>query len=206
VNVEHIEVMVEEPSMEAALRIILPKIIGPLSYEIYPYQCKQELLERLPSRLVGYSTWLPKTWRVVVIIDRDDEDCASLKLKMEAMATAAGLQTRSIATTQSYSVVNRLAIKELEAWYFGDWTAVKAAYAGVPATIPQKAGYRNADMIAGGTWENFERIMQRAGYFPAGLRKIEAARAIASHMDPVRNVSRSFQAFRVALAEISHAT
>jgi hypothetical protein len=25
-------------------------------------------------------------------------------------------------------VVNRLAIEELEAWYFGDWEAVRAAY------------------------------------------------------------------------------
>ncbi|MBI3766152.1 MAG: HDIG domain-containing protein, partial [Ignavibacteriales bacterium] len=32
--------------------------------------------------------------------------------------------------------------------------------------------------------EAFEKILQKASYFKGGLRKIEAARAIASHMDP----------------------
>ena len=46
-TVEHVELLVEEPSMEAALRLLLPRIIGELSYEVYPYQCKDELLQRL---------------------------------------------------------------------------------------------------------------------------------------------------------------
>ena len=43
-SVDHIEILVEEPSMETALRLLLPKMIGDLSFEIYPYQCKQDLL------------------------------------------------------------------------------------------------------------------------------------------------------------------
>ena len=99
-------------------------------------------------------------------------------------------------------MVNRLAIEELEAWYFGDWPAVKSAYPKVPATVPQKAGYRDPDMITGGTWEAFERILRRAGYFDAGLRKIEAARAISAYMDPWQNNSRSFQSLRDALVDM----
>ena len=99
-------------------------------------------------------------------------------------------------------MVNRLAIEELEAWYFGDWSAVKSAYQRVPVNIPRTARYRDPDMITGGTWEAFQRILQRAGYFETGLRKIEAARAIAAHMTPSENTSRSFQSLRTALMKM----
>jgi hypothetical protein len=71
----------------------------------------------------------------------------------------------------------------------------------VPRTIPARAGYRDPDAVSGGTWEAFERILKRAGYFRDGLAKIEAARAIAPKMDPARNSSRSFQALRNVLEE-----
>jgi len=35
------------------------------------------------------------------------------------------------------------------------------------------------------------------------LRKMEAARRIAEHMDPARNCSKSFRAFRDALSEMT---
>jgi uncharacterized protein DUF4276 len=206
-TVEHVEVLVEEPSMEAALRVILPRIVGQLSHEIYPYQCKQDLLARLPQRLLGYASWLPPNWRVVVILDRDDDDCRELKIGLDKIALDAGLRTRATAAEgEYYSLINRLAIEELEAWYFGDWTAVRTAFPRVPTSIPDKAKYRNCDAITGGTWEAFERIMQRAGYFDSGLRKIEAARLIADHMDPDRNASRSFQSFRAAFEQMTSCT
>jgi hypothetical protein len=68
---------------------------------------------------------------------------------------------------------------------------------------PDKAAYRAPDKIKGGTWEAFLRVLQQAGYFTTGLRKIEAARAIAEHMVPSRNTSPSFCALRDALDEMS---
>ena len=65
-----------------------------------------------------------------------------------------------------------------------------------------QARYRSPHAIKGGTWETFERVMKAAGYFKTGLRKIEAARAVAAHMDPSRNTSPSFQVLRVALTEM----
>ncbi len=47
--------------------------------------------------------------------------------------------------------------------------------------------------------------MRRAGYFGGGLRKIEAARAIARHWDPDASSSPSFRAFRDALREMAGA-
>ena len=46
----------------------------------------------------------------------------------------------------------------------------------------------------GGTWEALEHILQRAGYFACGVRKIEAARENAKFMLPEGNRSRSFGA------------
>jgi hypothetical protein len=116
-------------------------------------------------------------------------------------AHTAGLSTRTAACGAPWQVVNRLAIEELEAWFFGDWTAVQNAYPKVSGTIPRQAAYREPDAIAGGTWEALERVLRNAGYFSGGLRKVEAASAIGKHFHPVRAQSPSFTAFRDALLE-----
>ena len=131
-----------------------------------------------------------------------DDDCNALKTRLEEYAAHAGLATRTHQSRNQFSVVNRILVEELEAWYFGDWEAVRAAYPGVSATIPRKSKFRDPDGIRGGTWEAFERVLQRAGHFRNGLRKIEAAREIAARMDPMRNSSPSFQVFRDAVLEL----
>jgi hypothetical protein len=140
-------------------------------------------------------------WAVLVIVDRDGDNCIELKRRLEQVAMGAGLTTFTQNRRGPFSVINRIAIEELEAWYFGDWSAVEAAYEKVPPTIPRKSGFRNPDAIAGGTWEAFQRVLVKAGYYPAGIPKIEVARRIAPHRDPARNTSRSFQVFRNALRQ-----
>ena len=202
-TVAHIEVLVEEPSAEAALRILMPRMVGNIPFVIHPYTCKTEMLNRLPDRLRGYAKWIPDDRRIVVLVDRDDDDCMKLKEHLELISAEAGLPTRSGRRRSRFIVVNRLAIEELEAWFFGDWEAVRQAYPRVNVHVPSKSGYRNPDTIQGGTWEAFERCLKNAGYFRTGLRKIEAARAVASHMDPARNASPSFRAFRDAMEEMA---
>ncbi|OQC13978.1 MAG: hypothetical protein BWX73_02022 [Lentisphaerae bacterium ADurb.Bin082] len=203
--VSHIEFLVEEPSMEAALEELLPRLLGETTFAIHCYQCKNGLLTHLPQRLRGYAAWLPQDWRIIVVVDRDDDDCLELKHKLDSIVATSGMRNKSTPLVESWQVASRLVIEELEAWYFGDWTAVCAAYPCVTANIPLQARYRDPDAIAGGTWEAFERILQRAGYFSTGLRKIEAARAIAAHWEPSRNTSRSFQTFCRCLYDIAQA-
>jgi len=199
---EHLEILVEEPSMEAFLRELLPRLLGDrASFEIYPYQCKDDLLNKLPARLEGYSNFLPDNWRIVVVVDRDDDVCESLKNRMEKMVAAAGLKSRKGRAGKTWQVANRIAIEELEAWYFGDWEAVRQVYARVKRTIPSVAQYRDPDAIAGGTWEAFERLLKKSGYFRNGLRKTEAARVLGKHIEPDHNRSRSFQVFRDVVLE-----
>jgi hypothetical protein len=193
---EKLIVFVEEYSMEAALEQLLPKRLGDVEFQIIRFQCKDDLLKNAPDRLKGYAAWLPEHWRILVLLDRDDDDCDRLKARLERMAADAGLLTKTSAGHgQRFQVVNRIAIEELEAWYFGDWAAVQSAYPRVSASVPRKAGFRDPDAIAGGTWEAIERVLKKAGYFSSGLRKLELARSVAGHMDIQRNRSRSFQAF-----------
>lgn len=189
--------------MEAFLRIVLPQIIGETSFEVFNFQGKSNLLSRLPARLNGYANWVGDQVKLLILVDRDDSDCVVLKSQLEAVAADARLSTRtSRSATGAYAVVNRIVIEELEAWYFGDWQAASTAYPRLSRHVPNRAGLRDPDAIAGGTWETLEREMQRAGYFTTGLRKIEVARAIAPHIDPDRNTSTSFRHFHQALLEL----
>lgn len=92
---QHLEIIVEELSMESALRAIVPKMIGHATFEVYPHQCKSDLLKNLPNRMRGYAKWLPADWRIIVIVDRDNDDCGQLKNKLERVAATAGMKTRA---------------------------------------------------------------------------------------------------------------
>lgn len=198
---EKLIVFVEEYSMEAALERILPKLLGDVEFDIFRFQCKDDLLKHLPNRLKGYSFWLPASWVILVLVDLDNDQCRDLKMQMDKMADSAGLLTKTAAGDgHRFQVVNRIAIEELEAWFFGDWQAVQIAYPRVSPNVTRNAAYRDPDAIAGGTWEAMERVLKRAGYFSSGLRKMEFAREVAQYLEPERNTSRSFQAFFSAVS------
>ncbi len=197
----HLEMLVEEPSMEAFLRGLLPRLLPEeRTFNVHPFQGKMDLLAKLQARLRGYAAWLPPDWRIVVVVDRDDDDCHDLKRQLEELALEAGLRTRS-RLPRSWQLVNRIAIEELEAWYFGDWDAVTSAFPRLSPNVPSQRGFRNPDAIAGGTWEAFERLLKRRGYYKSGLRKIEVARMLGKIVDPDRCRSKSFQCFRDAVRE-----
>ena len=200
----HIQFLVEEPSSEAALQNILARILKEqITYAIHPFRGKSDLLKKLPDRFRGYRTWIPDSWRIVVLVDADEGDCREIKAKLENAAIKAKLITKSAVRRGSqFQVLNRLAIEELEAWFFGDIGALNAAYPRISLSLGNKARDRDPDAILGGTWEALERELKRVGYFPAGLNKISAAREISRFMIPERNRSKSFQVFRQGLLEM----
>jgi len=193
----HVEIFVEEPSAAAALRELVPMIRTDLTFNIYEFQGCPDLLAKLPDRLRGYRTWLPADWRIIVLIDRDRSDCLTLKQRLLDMAEQAGLryQKRRHAPPQ---VLIRIAVEELESWFFGDVPALCAAFPGVSPDLAQRAGFRDPDAIRN-TWERLEQILQQAGHFHGGLQKIRCAREVALHMDPANNRSHSFRVFRDGL-------
>ena len=202
-TVTHLEILVEEPSMEMFLRGLLPRVIPePRTFEVHSFQGKSDLLSKLGQRLRGYASFLPRDWRLLIVIDRDDEDCKKLKKRLDEIARDAGLHVRGAAGKRQWQLVNRIAIEELEAWYFGDWQAVCTAYPRVNPNIPKQAGYRDPDAIQGGTWETLERVLKKHGYFKGGLPKMELARTLGAKLEPGHNCSKSFTHFHQAISEV----
>jgi hypothetical protein len=190
-----LEILVEEPSAERALRILVPKIVPGVSFAVRVMYGKDKLLKDLPNRLRGYAAWIASVdARVVVVIDRDDDDCLELKQRLDKIATEAGLTTTGNSSTY-IQVLNRIVIEELEAWFFGDIPALRRAYPRISVSLGEQAKYRDPDRITGGTWEALERVLIQRGYHTTGLRKLEAAGSIAQHMDIESNRSKSFQVF-----------
>ena len=203
----HFEFLVEEESAEAALNSLIPKILGPgVSFAIRRFQGKQSLLAALPQRLRGYriryDSGQISDWRIVVLIDEDRENCHDLKQQMEEIATNERLITWTATPDKtSFQVLNRIVVEELEAWFFGDISALRRAYPKIPASLAQKEKYRDPDAITGGTWETLERLLKSKNYYKTGLPKIAVARLIACEMEPDDNRSKSFQVFRDALRQ-----
>jgi hypothetical protein len=196
----HLEFLLEEPSAQVALGHLVPVIVTPTTtYRFHVFRGKSDLMISLPRRLAGYRHWLPEDYMIVVLVDADEQDCAQLKDEMERCARQAGLHTPSTCQIgDRVQVVNRIAVHELEAWYWGDTTALHAAFPRLPVSMGLKAKYRNPDDIVD-TWEALERELQRKGYYPAGLQKADLAAKVAPHMRPEANRSHSFRVFRDAV-------
>jgi Domain of unknown function (DUF4276) len=207
----HVEFLLEEPSAEVLLQTLVPRILGPSStFVLHPFQGKDDLMRKLPNRLRAYKNWLPQVygdnWAIVVLRDEDRQDRYVIKQRMELIAEQAGLVTRTAVRKGAqppFHVVNRIAVEELEAWYFGDIPALRAAYPEIPASLASKEGFRDPDAIGGGTAEALERLL--ISRFATGLPKSEVARTIAPRLDIERNRSRSFCCFRDAVRELASA-
>jgi hypothetical protein len=193
----HLEVLVEEPSAKAVLREVLPKILPPeVSFDIHAHQGKLALLRKLPARLAGYAAMRWSNLRLMVLLDRDQDDCGDLKATLEERVAGAGLVTKSRSEGEIFQVVTRIAVEELEAWFFGDVEALRAAFPRVPGNLASKKPYRDPDAIRGGTSEALGRVLHRAGHYDSDhLPKIAVASAVGPHMEPARNRSRSFRCF-----------
>lgn len=203
----NLEIIVEELSAERALRLLLPALVGPsVDYEVRTFRGKADLLKKLPARLAGYATYVRHSdTRIVVLVDRDDDDCLALKKRLVEMAERAGL----ISVEKSVSVplvLNRIAVEELEAWFFGDFPALRAAYPRVPSSLGDRSAYRDPDEVSGGTWEALEHVLQKHGYHRGGLAKAAAATEIAVHMDVEHNRSHSFRVFRDGIRRLTGRT
>ena len=92
----HLELLVEERSMEAFLTVLLPGLLPQdWTFAIHAFNGKRALLRKIGDRLRGYGKSLPPNYRLVVLVDRDDDDCRQLKRRLERAAAEAGLVTAS---------------------------------------------------------------------------------------------------------------
>ena len=191
-----LEILVEEPSMEAALREIMPRILQRRAHwKLINMGSKGKVLKALPARLRAYRKRIDngENLKIIVLIDQDKDNCEWLKHRLETIAREAGLITKAAVNGQGdFQVVTRIAIEELEAWFIGDIEALKATFTSLKS-VNFPANFRNPDN--GGTWERLHRFLRHHGIYRNRYPKIEAARKIAKHMEPQRNRSCSFQIF-----------
>ncbi len=192
-----VDFLVEEPSAEEMLRHLLPRLIGQRArWKLINLGSKYKLLNVLPHRLAGYRQRLDQgeDLRVVVLVDRDHDDCETLKRRLEQLAREARLTTKSSPTANGqFFVLNRIVIEELESWFIGDLVALRRAFAGLPDIQASRGIFRNPDN--GGSWEALHRFLKRHGIYKNSYPKKDAARRIAPHMDISRNRSHSFGVF-----------
>lgn len=207
----YVEFFVEEYSAKVALDAFLEHVLpAPHSFEVFNMNSKEKLLTQLPKRLLGYASRIKngEDMRVVVLVDRDDDDCRELKEQLESIASNVSLLSktqaeRSVSEPANFQILNRIVCEELESWFFGDPTAVKKAYDRLHDNHFRHKDLKNPDNIAGGTAQALLRTFNKAGYFEEyanpkhklGNRwKADAAIAIGPHLLPERNNSPSFQA------------
>jgi hypothetical protein len=199
-----IEFHLEEESAEDGLKAIVPRIIcNRALVKFVVYQGKQDLLRKLPSRLRGYrSAGIQSDFRIVVLVDEDGQNCVDLKSRLEKSALSAGLATKSSPDVSgNFTVLNRIAVEELESWFFGDVAALREVFPRVSATLDKKARFRVPDLIANPS-EALADVLCKAGYSPASLSKRYVARLVGGKMNPYSNRSKSFQVFRDGLLSL----
>jgi len=200
-----LDVLVEEWSAE----IVVQKFFRPwllresgrrLTIDTRRFNGKPDLVDNLPIVLSGYARARRngQDVRVAVLVDQDADDCSMLKKNLERVAARAGLASLS-RSDRLPAVANRVAVRELENWYFGDWQAVRAAFPRVTDRAP--APYRtNADATTYKTSDRFARTLATAGVRETSKRVW--AERIAVQLDVNRNRSDSFRAFAGGLLRL----
>ena len=195
----HVEILVEEPSAEAAIDVLLNRLGARRSGttdRIITFRGKDRMLQRLSPTLQSIAR-AGFTDHIIILIDQDSDDCVKLKSEVIEMANSAGISTTS-ATLRV-----RIAIAELESWFLGDPAAVRATYPGITAgDLRALIGREPDDQRNPATW--LQDRLKRRKYYAGRMPKVEVARNIAANLnlDPNHNTSRSFRLFLRTLREV----
>ena len=185
-TIEHIVFFLEGPSerdfLKAFLPAHLPKRIH-LHYQVF--QGKRDMEKRLGLRMRG---WRYAKTGFIVLRDQDSGDCLAVKNELKKICDSAGYP----------NAVVRIACKELETFFIGDWAAVASAFnKPALAKLGAKAMYRQPDLLGSPSGELKKHISQ--------YQKRDGARRIAAYMDPDRNKSHSFGVFMRSIQQIAAA-
>lgn len=166
--------LLEEKSMKYYLDGILPKILPEgIDYLTIPHEGKRDLQKSIPVKLKG---WTRPDTKFVIVQDQDSNDCRVLKRKL-----------LELCSPYHRDVLIRIACHELEAWYFGDISALSKAYHKDLSAIQKKKAYRIPDRM-----ENPKRALQKL--LPEH-QQISGAKLMAEYADVENNTSESFQVF-----------
>jgi len=176
--------LLEEPSAQDALQGFLPNILpAEIHVEYMVFEGKQDLEKRIGRRM---RAWLRPDTSFVVLRDQDNGDCQLIKQGLMEKCREAGRPDTLV----------RIACRELEAWFVGDWAAVAEGFS-LPriAEWNSKAIYRDPDRLGSPVSELRKAI-------PA-YQKRDGARRIGAHLNLQRNCSPSFKVFAEAMHRLA---
>lgn len=211
----HIEILVEDSSGEKLLESLLPKIFGtqgdPHSWRVHAYKGigripknlnaggdpdKRILLDQLPRLLRGYGN-TPGIDAVVVVLDSDRRNCVDFLVELQALAASCN---------PAPNTLFRIAIEEMEAWYFGDRQALAAAYPKAKVDVlnryEQDSVCGTWELLADAVYPGGSAAIKKAGWPLPGQVKHEWAEKIGPLLAPDRNVSLSFGKLRDGLRRL----
>ncbi len=177
--------LLEEPSAQDALEGFLPSILPDNAEVKYlVFEGKQDLEKRMARTM---RAWQQADARFVVMRDQDSGDCKVIKQGLLARCREAGRADRAVV---------RIACRELESWFVGDWAAVGLAF-GLPklAALGGKALYRDPDRLGSPVTELRKAI--------STYQKRDGARRIGPHLKLDRNRSNSFAVFAETIRRLA---
>lgn len=177
--------LLEEPSAQDALEGFLPSIL-PAGAEVrfLVFEGKQDLEKRMVRTM---RAWQQPEARFVVMRDQDSGDCKQIKQSLLNRCREAGRADRSVI---------RIACRELESWFVGDWAAVGNAFS-VPklAALSGKALYRDPDRLT-------KPVNELRKVIPT-YQKRDGARRIGPYLNLDSNRSNSFLVFVEAVRRLA---
>lgn len=215
-----LEFLVEGQADLTAISILMNQVLGhygqPHTWKIHkhrgigqipddpiekPNKHDQTLLHNLPSKLRAYGEEGRDDVVVVVLVDLDDRpDCASFKADLLGLLSYCPKQPKALF---------RIAVEELEAWFFGDQQALKRAYPNARQQVLD--AYVQDDQC--GTWEKLAEAIYPGGlaaltqYGKRSARILEQKKIWAKEICPLLNVemnqSPSFKAFRDGVRRVT---
>ena len=159
-----------------------------------PPKFANSLLDLLPSELRAYNKiYAGKDIILIIAMDSDDKDPQALRQEIYSVAAKFAPDIRSVVG---------ISTEEIEAWVLGDKSAIIEAY---PDTNKAVLDSYVQDSVCG-TWEilcravsdNAEELID-IGYPAIGHYKALWTENISRYMQPQRNVSPSFNTFKMAL-------
>ncbi len=212
----HIEFLVEDSSGERLLNTLLPKLIGgndsSHTWRLHKYKgigripkglgkgvdsSKRILLDNLPKLLIGYGR-TPGIDAVVVVLDADRRDCREFLEELSQLLESCN---------PTPDTMFRLAIEEMEAWYFGDEKALLQAYPRAKKDVLKKYVQDSVcgtwEMLADATYPGGSAAIKKAGWPAPGQLKHEWAEKIGPRMIPDTNVSPSFGKLRDGIRRLT---
>ena len=165
--------LLEERSMKFLLEGLLPRIFPDMMFLCIAHEGKSDLAKSIPRKL---RAWREPGVRFVVLQDKDQSDCVTLKQKLVTLCADAGRPDTLV----------RIVCHELEAWYLGEPDALAEAFGDERLrSIGRRARFRDPDSV--------QQPSRALKDLVPEFQRVNGARRISDFLSRERNTSTSFR-------------